>query len=116
MKKLISTAFACSVVLPLIQGCGSTDTVATTDLKKKDEKTTPQIEIPDGAKHLVVDKNKCIGCAGCAVRDPQHFGINTDPETKRHVAMVLTETALDSPKLAKAVNLCPVKALTLTKK
>jgi len=116
MKKLIPTAFACSAVLPLIQGCGSTDTVATTNLQKQDDKNPPQIEIPDSADHLVVDKNKCIGCTGCAVRDPQHFGINTDPETDRQIAVVLRETNLDSPKLFAAIQTCPAGAITIGKK
>lgn len=115
MKKLISTAFACSAVLPLIQGCG-TDTVATTTPTDTDEKEAPQIEIPDRADHLVIDKNKCVGCTKCARRDSSHFAINTDPESGRKIAIVISEENLDSPKLTTAIAGCPTDAITLTKK
>jgi ferredoxin len=68
-------------------------------------------DLPDnGARQpgLTIDRNACIGCALCAKNAPELFEIRS-----RKASLKAYYGEPDAAHLARAVEACPVKAITL---
>jgi ferredoxin len=61
---------------------------------------------------ITVDKNKCIGSASCVVLGPQFFDLDADGKSEPLNEIVDIE-GKELETLKKAVNACPVNAISI---
>lgn len=77
--------------------------------KKIDNLTSTNSSNPQQLQKLSVLPLRCIGCGKCVRTDSFHFEMNYSTGK----AIVISSTNLNSQKLAAAINICPVQAITL---
>lgn len=104
------TAFIISVIKP---DFSSPKTSPQNNSGSQDDpvlhKNNSALQNPLQLQKLSVLPLRCIGCGKCAMIDSAHFEMNSNTGK----AFVISSTNLDSQKLIRAINNCPVSAITL---
>lgn len=76
------------------------------EIKDGDEKVSSEPVVV--TKKLVVDANKCVGCGRCVKTARENFAFNTDGKST-----VISQENLDSEIVKKAIEKCPVGAISM---
>ena len=106
-KKIAMAVFGCAS-MGALAGCGSTNEVVekSSDVATNNNDVDSAVEIVKNEK-LAVDQNKCVGCGKCPRIASANFAMNDERE-----AEVISQEITSQANVDRAVNACPVNAIT----
>jgi ferredoxin len=106
-KGLISFLLGC-IAAQALSGCADTTTkeqTVTRSVSTQTDDTAVEISKND---NLAIDAQKCIGCGKCVRTASSNFAISGET----HKAEVISNEITSQTAIDRAVNSCPVKAIT----